>query len=131
DRMIDNASDIDGDGYLGWPDHRYAHSQVKNKQFLIPGALDSPGTELLTNGSFETDSDANNIPDGWTAQGAPGGAVRSTTAGDAFDGTAGVLITSDGTNPNRLVQPFLYEAGTTYLVEAYGGVESELTEAII
>src|SRR5690606_29734344 len=102
DRMIGNAFDHNGDGILGWADHRYAHTQLENDSFLYEGAKAS-AVDIVVNGSFETDADANHIPDGWTLEGAASGSYRSTAAGDAFLGSAGLVIESDGTNENRLV----------------------------
>ncbi len=130
DRMIGNATDHDGDGALGWADHRYAHTQLDNDSFLYEGA-ESSAVDTVVNGSFETDADTDNIPDGWTKLGATGSSYRSTAAGDAFLGPAGVVIESDGSNENRLVQNIIYTPNTTYLLEAFMGVESELTQGTV
>src|SRR5690606_26270563 len=45
--------------------------------------------------------------------------------------SAGLVIESDGTNENRLVQNIAYTPNTTYLLEAYMGVESELTQGTL
>ncbi len=130
DRMVGNATDHDGDGALGWKDHGAAHNQLKNDSFLLEGALDST-VELAVYGSFEGDEDSNNIPDGWEAQGAAGAAYRTITAGDAFSGLAGAIIESDGTNENRLVQNISYTPSTTYQVEAFMSVDTEMTQALV
>ncbi|MDF2657684.1 MAG: hypothetical protein K0Q94_475 [Paenibacillus sp.] len=129
-RIIGNAEDPEGDGILGWYDARYSHKQIKNGDFTITGAPPS-ATELLTNRSFETDANADNIPDGWTVQGSSASVNRSTSLGDAYEGSAGVIVESDGTNANRLVQSFSVTAGKTYVVEAFAGTQTEKTAARI
>ncbi|MBC8100016.1 MAG: hypothetical protein H7Y11_11285 [Armatimonadetes bacterium] len=75
-------------------------SSVQAQQ-LVP--LPAPGaratTELLTNGSFETDSEGDKIPDGWT-----GGNLRWTqnSLGEftsyKYDGQGRLLTTRRGLN---------------------------------
>ncbi len=129
-RAITAASDPDGDGYVGFPDVNYSHNQMKNSSFAVFGA-NVGSTELIANGSFEMDADNNNVPDNWTQQGSSLQSMRSTASGDAYSGTAGAIIQSDGTNSNRLVQNFTYTANTNYLLEAFVGVETEKTQANI
>ncbi len=129
-RAMTAASDPDGDGYKGFPDVNYSHIQTKNNAFTVFGA-NSGATELVTNGSFETDADSNNVPDSWTQQGSTSQTYRSTAAGNAYSGSAGAIIQSDGTNSNRLVQNITYTANTDYLLEAFIGVETEKTQANI
>lgn len=130
DRVKANAVDANGDGYLGWPDAAIAHMQAKNNYFIEQAAA-SGTSELISNGSFETDVNQDNIPDNWTRENGTG-AVRSTISGDYYSGSAGVTITSDNNGNNyRLVQSFNYTAGATYVVEAYAGVETEKTQAVI
>ncbi|RAV21423.1 hypothetical protein [Paenibacillus contaminans] len=130
DRIISNASDHDGDGALGWKDHGAAYNQSKNNTFQIEGA-NSYSSSTVTNGSFEVDTDADQIPDGWTSQGTSGKAYRSSASGSVFDGTAGVIIESDGVNENRLVQHVNLSPSATYLVEMYMSVETEKTQTFV
>jgi hypothetical protein len=125
DRMIGNATDPDGDGYLGWSDIAYSNNHLKNSAPPALTGASSLATELLSNGSFETNLN------GWTQQGNSAKTYRSTGAGDAYIGSAGLIVESDGTNSNRLVQSIAYSANKTYIVEAYTGVETEATESRI
>lgn len=128
--IIGNSDDHDGDGYKGWPDLLYAHKQLKNRDFAVADAP-SGATQLVQNTSFEVDLDANNVPDGWTQQGNSAKTYRSTTAGDAHDGSAGVIVESDSVNANRLVQNLSYIPGKTYVVEGFMGLDNEKTQARI
>lgn len=128
DRVISNARDTNGDGYKGWPDSRYSHMQIKNGAFAFEGAP-AASVEKAVYGSFELDSDSDGVPDGWSRQGNASAVYRSTTLGDAFAGSTGIVIESDGTNENRLVQPLTYTPGRSYQVEAYASVDTEQTEA--
>lgn len=130
DRMMANAIDHDGDGYSGWPDFRYSHTQLKNDDFLLAGAREGTVNSVVY-GDFETDSDADGVPDGWTQQGSASGSYRSAAPGDVFQGTAGVVVESDGTNENQLIQTISAAAGQAYEVEAFASVDTELTEARI
>lgn len=131
DRIVANARDHDNDGNLGWADFGYAKPQIKNSAFSIPGASRAASAEHLENSSFEVDTDNDNTPDNWILQGDSGSVYRSTASGDSFDGTAGVIVTSNGVDDNRLVQPFAYESGKSYIVEVFAGVETEQTEAVV
>lgn len=128
-RVLANATDFDGDGYMGWPDPLYSHAQAKNRYFAIPG-VPSGATQIIQNGTFETAA-VPDTPDQWSKTGNASMVYRSTTAGDAFAGSAGVVIESDGTNENRLVQSFSYTPGKRYLMEAYVAVYHEKTNARI
>jgi hypothetical protein len=130
DRMMGNATDYNGDGALGWKDHTAAHNQVKNATFSLVGPADST-VQMDVYGSFEEDADNDHIPDGWNVQGAAGKAYRSTAAGAAFSGPAGVIVESDGINENRLVRNLSYSPGITYAVEAFMSVDTEMTQALV
>lgn len=132
DRMLASAVDIDGDGNLGWPDFSYAANHVSNEHLQIEGAHDSTAN-LLVNGSFEVDADADDVPDSWTVTGGAGDSYRSTATGDAFEGSAGAIVESDGIqNPdNALVQDVAVVPGQPYVVSGYVGVETEKTQARI
>ncbi|MDF2670235.1 MAG: hypothetical protein K0R67_2541, partial [Paenibacillus sp.] len=125
DRMLDNAVDINGDGYKGWPDSGTAHWLLKNTDFAVAGA-NTASAELIVNGGFETDADANGIPDSWTQAGNTAMSQRSTASQDVFTGNAGATVELDGTNGNWLVQTITgLIGGKTYEVSAYSGVDTE------
>lgn len=130
DLIKDNAVDFDADGYADWPDPAFAHDHLRNGSFQYRGALPA-ASEAIANGSFETDANSDQVPDGWSREGSSAKVYRSTTAGDYYSGSAGVIIESDGTNTNRLSQSFAYVPGKTYRVEVFAGVETEKTQALI
>ncbi|MDF2657694.1 MAG: hypothetical protein K0Q94_485 [Paenibacillus sp.] len=127
-RLMANAFSINGSSNLGWPEAKYSHLQLKNPSFSVSGAL-SGSAELIANGDFESDADADQIPDGWTQVGGAGMAKRAVGAG--IGGTAGVVVESDGTNSNRLVQSIPVTPGMIHTVEVFASVETELTQALI
>ncbi|WP_135557601.1 hypothetical protein [Paenibacillus cymbidii] len=131
DRIIAGAQDINGDGYEGWSDGGTAHWLLKNTDFAAAGGASS-SPELIVNGGFETDADANGIPDGWTPGVNSAKSQRSTAAPDVFAGSAGATVELDGTNANWLVQTITGLAGgKTYAVSAYSGVETEQANGLI
>lgn len=128
--MIANSEDHDSDGFNGWPDLRYAHNLLKNRNFAVEAAP-AGVTELMKNGSFEMDNDSNGIPDSWIRQGNAARTYRSASAGDFVTGATGLLIESDGANSNRLVQSLSLRPRMTYVIEGFIGLESEVGEARI
>ncbi|WNQ08852.1 hypothetical protein MJA45_14445 [Paenibacillus aurantius] len=100
DTMVANASDPDGDGYLGWTAHRY-----------------SP--VVTTNGTFASRSSSDTtLPTGWTRfQSTSSTAYVSSTSGDYYPGSDsnGLVLKTNGTSWQKLYQPLTgYEANTKY-----------------
>ncbi|PYI52155.1 carbohydrate binding domain-containing protein [Paenibacillus flagellatus] len=129
-RILANAVDHDGDGYKGWAEARYSHNQLKNDTFALVGSA-TGAAEAAQNGSFETDADADGLPDGWQRQGGPSATYRSVAAGDAYAGSAGLIVESDGANENRAVQSIAYTPSAYYVLEVFAGVETEKTQGIV
>ncbi|TNJ66023.1 hypothetical protein FE784_12675 [Paenibacillus hemerocallicola] len=88
DTIIGNATDLDGDGYLGW--ENYEASPAK-----------------LVNGDFETASPSDgSLPQNWsrTPSTVSGAAYRSNATGDYNSGAWGVVLTANGATYQSLTQ---------------------------
>lgn len=78
------------------------------------GVMVDQGTNLVSNSSFETDSNADGIPDQMSAAG--GTPVSALDSGNAYFGARSLRITNAAPNPGYLVNvvPVTIKAGSTY-----------------
>lgn len=102
DAILANASDPDGDGYLGWTTGRY-----------------SP--QAIANGDFETAGSDSLTPASWTRfQSTSSTAYRSGASGDyappgtCSSDTYGFVLKTNGTSWQKLYQGFSYVPNTKY-----------------
>lgn len=120
DRMMGNAHDSDGDGYLGWDTFRYGYIQTDNPSFTSYNS-DVTESDIVVNAGAET-ADALDVtlPDGWTRENATSSTVLRTVAAATYqEGSAGMALVSDGANPPILRQQLSYTASRYYIVSFY------------
>lgn len=98
DTIIGNASDLDGDGYLGWENYSASPARVVDGDFETVNPID--GT-LPRNWARTPDTSAAN-------------AIRSSASGSYKTGSWGVQLTSNGTVFQALRQSIDYEPNVVY-----------------
>lgn len=93
---------------------------------LPPTPTPIGGAEVLVNGSYETDTDANNVPDNWTFRSIPAGSGRDCTV--AQHGTCSVHI-NGSTQMAEAYQRFNLTgiAGDAFTVRAWTRAENALS----
>lgn len=103
DGMIANASDHDGDGYLGWDTYVYTPVELDNTGFETANATDST------------------LPDQWIRfQSNSSTAYRSNTSSDKYNGSWGLVLNTNGTSWQSLYQNMnAYEPNTKYVLRFY------------
>ena len=94
--------------------------QVKDNEDFLYGSIGAAGlTGILPNGSFEIDSDSDNIPDNWTFTAYPGGTGTITQAADAH-----------GANAFSMVHPGGAGNGGGYLESDYSECSEYIAETL-
>jgi hypothetical protein len=113
DTVISNASDTDGDGYLGWDTYTYSPVEVGNYTFETANASDST------------------LPDQWNRfQSTSTTAYRSNAAGEYYNGSWGTVLKTNGTSWQKLYQPMTnYEPNSTYVLRIYAKTNGSIAKA--
>jgi hypothetical protein len=117
DKIIENMSDTDGDGFSGWNDPRYGTNKTANVGFESYELLSD---SVFPNGGFETsDGIDSTLPGGWTRWSNPSYAYRSPGGTDGYDGAYGVVKTTS--NWSLLQYAWTtYKSSTSYQLSFVG-----------
>lgn len=104
DTMLANATDTDGDGYLGWGTHRYSPNESANPSFETAASGDTT------------------LPASWSRFQDTGSHIYRTTDVPGGTGTQSVRVVSDLTKWKKLRSTVLstYQAGAKHVLRGWG-----------
>ncbi|MBL0058093.1 MAG: carbohydrate binding domain-containing protein [Elusimicrobia bacterium] len=118
DQTTVHLRDWNGDGGRAWGTSNYTDELLANPAFS--GAGPAPGVLTVNPGFEDVDPQAPTLPAGWTRSGSSTEVFRSTNLDDRYQGSAGLVVKTNGVNWRHGIQNLTYVPGAVYHVSVWG-----------